>query len=312
MTDDLTLLASTYLDGEATPDERARVEADADLLAEVERLRTARATLLDARWFERPGDDAREAAIAAALAAWDVAEAGRTETVPAGRRSPVVTFERRRTHTRWLTAAAAAVVAVAGLGVIAAQSGGGGEDESSTAFDAASASTEAPADAASEFTEQGGPPSAAADTLAGSGVAADDAAGDADSAAVAEEAQSPDATEAPAAPEETALSQLAAQPTALAVMQTPEDLGVAAADAKAAVERDTGNDVLARPCSAATFDDIDTYVAIGHLSRPDGADRHRRRGRRGVRGRSRHVRDRRRSARALIRLLSAPACRATH
>ena len=71
MNDDLTLLASAYLDGEATPDERARVEADPALLDEVERLRDARATLLDARWFERPGDDAREAAIAAALAAWD-------------------------------------------------------------------------------------------------------------------------------------------------------------------------------------------------------------------------------------------------
>ena len=40
MTDDLTLLASAYLDGEATPDERARVEADPALLAEVERLRS--------------------------------------------------------------------------------------------------------------------------------------------------------------------------------------------------------------------------------------------------------------------------------
>ena len=54
MNDDLTLLASAYLDGEATPDERARVEADPSLLREVERLRAARATLLDARWFERP------------------------------------------------------------------------------------------------------------------------------------------------------------------------------------------------------------------------------------------------------------------
>ena len=138
MTDDLTLLASTYLDGEATPDERARVEADAALLAEVERLRTARATLLDARWFERPGDDAREAAIAAALAAWDVRRRPRrprTETRPAGRRSPVVPFERRRTYTRWLTAAAA-VVAVAGLGVIVAQFGGDDDADNSTAFEA--------------------------------------------------------------------------------------------------------------------------------------------------------------------------------
>ncbi len=125
MNDDLTLLASAYLDGEATPDERARVEADPSLLGEVERLRAARATLLDARWFERPSDEVREAAIEAALGAWDVAASGPSdagaETPPAGRRSNVRTFERRRTYTRWLSAAAA-LVAVAALGVVVSRS----------------------------------------------------------------------------------------------------------------------------------------------------------------------------------------------
>ena len=86
-----TCLRSAYLDGEATPDERARVEADPALLGEVERLRAARVALLDASWFERPSDDAREAAIAAALGAWDVTASGLSdagaETPPAGRRS---------------------------------------------------------------------------------------------------------------------------------------------------------------------------------------------------------------------------------
>ena len=54
MNDDLTLLASAYLDGEATPDERARVEADAALLVEVERLRTARMALLDVSGSNQP------------------------------------------------------------------------------------------------------------------------------------------------------------------------------------------------------------------------------------------------------------------
>ena len=47
MNDDLTLLASAYLDGDVTADERARVENDAEVLAEVDRLRSARALLGD-------------------------------------------------------------------------------------------------------------------------------------------------------------------------------------------------------------------------------------------------------------------------
>ena len=42
MNDDLTLLASAYLDGDVTADERARVESDPQLLGEVERLRSVR------------------------------------------------------------------------------------------------------------------------------------------------------------------------------------------------------------------------------------------------------------------------------
>ena len=47
MNDDLTLLASAYLDGDVTADERARVEADPELIAEVERLRYVKVLLAD-------------------------------------------------------------------------------------------------------------------------------------------------------------------------------------------------------------------------------------------------------------------------
>ncbi len=47
MTDDDLNLASAYLDGDVTADERARVEADAELIAEVERLRQVRIVLGD-------------------------------------------------------------------------------------------------------------------------------------------------------------------------------------------------------------------------------------------------------------------------
>jgi hypothetical protein len=265
MTDDLTLLASTYLDGEATPDERARVEGDAALLAEVERLRNARATLLDARWFERPGDDVRETAIAAALATWDASETGRpgsrAATAPAGRRSPTVTFERRRAYTRWLTAAAA-VVAVAGLGVIVAQTGGGDQNDNSTAIEMSASDTSARAESSTEFSEQSEPPSDAADTLASSGIAADDASGgDADAGSSVETPTVAAGTEAPSAP--AAPGDVAAEQTALAVMQTPEDLGAVAAEAKGAVENGTNPDVLDRTCGDAALDDIDMYVAMG-------------------------------------------------
>ena len=47
MTDDLITLASAYLDGDTTAAERAQVEADPELLAQVERLRQVRAVLGD-------------------------------------------------------------------------------------------------------------------------------------------------------------------------------------------------------------------------------------------------------------------------
>ena len=50
---DAAELASAYLDGEATADERARVEADPILLAEVERLR-APPRRRSPQWTPRP------------------------------------------------------------------------------------------------------------------------------------------------------------------------------------------------------------------------------------------------------------------
>jgi hypothetical protein len=265
MNDDLTLLASAYLDGEATPDERARVEADPLLLGEVERLRAARATLLDARWFERPSDEAREAAIAAALGAWDVAASGlsdtRAESPPAGRRSNVRAFERRRTYTRWLSAAAALVV-VAALGVVVSRSRGGSDDaETSSVAVEAPADTKAAGDAL--FDTAAEPPEQSASAGNTERAETGDVAG-ADAGVSDEAPRAAAETAAPAATETAADSaQVAAAPTPLAAMQTPEDLAAVAAEAKAAVENDPNRDVLARPCRDEAFDDIDTYVAIG-------------------------------------------------
>jgi len=85
-------LASAYLDGEATSDERALVEADAPLLARVEELRAVRRTLATPV-AARP-DAAVDAAIAAAL------------TVDA----------QWRQHHRWARASATALVGAAAGG----------------------------------------------------------------------------------------------------------------------------------------------------------------------------------------------------
>lgn len=157
MNDDLTFLASAYLDGDVTPDERARVEADPGALAEVDRLRTVRFLLGD---VEQPSISVREAHLASALDAWGrVPEAERTGvrrdrspvgvdgaavagaasvTAPTSRRGD----RRRTTSTRWLSGAAAGLVLVL-AGGLALQLRTGRENDTSTSSDAAIAETEA-------------------------------------------------------------------------------------------------------------------------------------------------------------------------
>ena len=134
MNDDHTLLASAYLDGDVTPDERAQVEGDPAALAEVDRLRSVRALLGD---VAPQAISVREAQLAAALDIWDrlpdrersgarrdVTPAGIDPAAVAGAASvtaPTPLSSRRRssrgTSTRWLTGAAAALVLVLAGGV---------------------------------------------------------------------------------------------------------------------------------------------------------------------------------------------------
>ncbi len=126
MNDDLTQLASAYLDGDVTDDERARVDADAVALAEVERLRAVRALLGD---VEPAAISVREAQLANALDIWErLPEAERTgarrDQTPAGINAAAVAgaasvtaptrlnSRRRTTSPRWLAGAAAALVLV--------------------------------------------------------------------------------------------------------------------------------------------------------------------------------------------------------
>jgi hypothetical protein len=189
MNDDLTLLASAYLDGDVTADERARVEADPDALAAVEQLRAVRALLSD---IEPPSISVRETHLAAALSAWERLPAaervgGRRDQTPAGIdaaavagaasvTAPTSVSSRPRTvSTRWLTGAAAALVLVLAGGV-ALQLGTSSDDDSATETDATEEVTALAADADGQ--RAGG--DLGADELAPAGESADAAVSDVD------------------------------------------------------------------------------------------------------------------------------------
>jgi hypothetical protein len=162
MTDDLTLLASAYLDGDVTADERARVENDPETLAVVEQLRSVRALLND---VEPPSISVREAQLATVLDIWDrlpqlertgarrdITPVGIDSAAVAGAASvtaPTPLSGRRRSSrtssTRWLAGAAAALVLVLAGGValqLSSTDDSGGTDDASTAADGV-ATTEA-------------------------------------------------------------------------------------------------------------------------------------------------------------------------
>jgi hypothetical protein len=94
-------VASAYLDGEATEDERARVEGDAELLARVDTLRGVRDAL--AAPTEGPGSSDRDVAIRAAVAASTVVDLG---------------AERARRRLRLISIAAAVLVVLGAAGLL--------------------------------------------------------------------------------------------------------------------------------------------------------------------------------------------------
>ena len=152
MNDDLTSLASAYLDGEVTSEERALVESDPSAASAVERLRRIRVMLGDA---ETPAISTREQHLAAALDAWDrllPAERAGVDSAAAAGAASVTSARsfndrRRKRSTYWLNGAAAAMVAVLVGGVALQLLTSNSDDMSSntsTAFDAATGPAPAP------------------------------------------------------------------------------------------------------------------------------------------------------------------------
>jgi hypothetical protein len=123
MTDDQLRLANAYLDGDVDDDERARAEADPEVMAEVARLRDVAARL---RSLEPPDAARRERAIAAALAAGsadDTGDIGRGPVAP-----PVPMRPRRAWWAGAAVAAAVVVIVIGGIAVLRANPGGGDDD----------------------------------------------------------------------------------------------------------------------------------------------------------------------------------------
>ncbi len=135
MSDHYDELVSAYLDGEATPEEAALVEADASLLRQVRQFESLRLTSLPP---VTPARDVKERHLAAALAEFDSL-------------APVqqISGRSRPDHrVRWLSSVAAAALILAGVGVAFQQRGSdsGSDDDFASAEAEAEAETEADAD----------------------------------------------------------------------------------------------------------------------------------------------------------------------
>jgi hypothetical protein len=152
-------LASAYLDGELTDEERRAAETDPAVMAEVAALRVVRARVAD---VEPPAPAAREAAISAAMATFH--ELHPTEAVASAgasrpeRRGTTLAWRRRDERVRWL-GAAAAVVLVGALGFVVVRGIGGDDDQSADELVAEQADTTAqaaivPTTSATRLTEE--------------------------------------------------------------------------------------------------------------------------------------------------------------
>ena len=174
MTDDPTILASAYLDGDVDADERARVESSPELLAEVDRLRQVRAVLTD---VPDVSISSRELHLANALDAWDrLPEPERTGSlrditptgVDAAARAGAATVSSpsrssRRSGRRgarsnvWLGAAAAGLVIVLAGGLLIRSANSSNHDDSaaeSSSDASASADTAPPAAVAADSVQE--------------------------------------------------------------------------------------------------------------------------------------------------------------
>lgn len=181
-------LVSAYVDGEATADEAARVEADPELMRRVEAFRAVAALSGSAPPLPADYDAARERAIAAALAA-------SSTSAKVTSLAPIQARRSRFAKPMVGVLSAAAVILVLFLGVAVVANLGGGDDSDTAAtsgFDVADDTAGDSATAAEPLVER-----SPADTEAALADEAPAAVG-ADAASSAEDTGNAPATEAPA------------------------------------------------------------------------------------------------------------------
>lgn len=237
--DEHLLLASAYVDGELTADERARAEADPVVMSIVEELRGVRHQLAVAA---PPDEPRRDAAIAAALAA-----------VP-----PIPSLAARR-RARWmapLAAAAAAVVLVVGGAVVVLQSGDDDDDGDQASLEVAGR-TQLEEDAAASGAGTA-PPLVAPQELA-----TDEAEAEATEGSEATEAASAATADAGAVTAAEGQAAATTVATSLSVLVTPEDLRAFAAAPPAVVgESSATSDALCRTG--------DRFLGVAQVQAVDG------------------------------------------
>jgi hypothetical protein len=205
MTDDQLLLANAYVDDELAADERARAEADPEVMAEVVRLRIAITALRDVE----PADPARrEAALAAAMRSGE-------RPVPV---APPIPLRPKRS---WWTGAgiAAAVVAILVGGAVVLRATSGGDDDDTSSIQLSADQPESAADASATTT------AGAATTAAAAAATTQEAAG---TAAGSEATAAGGATATTTVPTRAAAPQSGAP---LTVLASPDDLVAFASEA---------------------------------------------------------------------------------
>jgi hypothetical protein len=243
------LLASAYLDGELTPAERAEVETDPLVLAEVEALRSVRAQLAAV-----PAADAtrREAAIAAAMAA----------TGSEVRTPPRPSIESRR-RARWfapLAAAAAAAVLVVG-GIVALRTTGD-DDQTTGEREAVLSEPMTDDDTGGADVED---EASATTTAAAASAGAETTAGGATTQAAGEAA-----TEGTQAAEETTGAADAAQQPGDVVVRDAADLRAVVTLFTAAESTEAAATGTALPDRVVPRCDLGTFITLGRYEPPTG------------------------------------------
>jgi hypothetical protein len=146
-------LASAYLDGDVDEVQRARVEASPELMAIVASFRKVQSGLRDT-----PAADAaaRDTAVLAALAEFDVLRAPPAAAVAPAAATNVVPLQRRARFSRIMMSAAAALL-IGGVGVVAIKSFGGSSSDQTSSADPAAAK-EIAADTAGSIAGDAAPP----------------------------------------------------------------------------------------------------------------------------------------------------------